>query len=53
MRRRPSMDEISGTFGIECVVGLDPSKSLDEVSAVNQNRCGHAFFLKTKTPKGL
>jgi len=47
------MYEIGSAFGIECVVRLNPSKSLDEVGAVNQNRCGHTFFLKTKTPKGL
>jgi len=49
----PSVYQIGSTLGIECIVGLNPSKSFDEVGTVNQNCAGHTFFLRTKTPKGL
>ena len=47
----PSMDKISSTFSIECILRFNPSKALDEKCAIDQYRCGHALFLITKRPR--
>jgi hypothetical protein len=47
----PSMDKVGSTFSIERILRFNPSKAFDKKSAIDQYRCGHAFFLITKRPR--